>query len=35
MNAVVDMIAKLNIGGVVSETSTICGLSDTKWDRTT
>jgi hypothetical protein len=34
-SAVVDLIAKLNIGGVVSIESTICGLSATKWDRTT
>jgi hypothetical protein len=34
-SAVVDLIAKLNIGGVVNEESTICGLSETKWDGTT
>jgi hypothetical protein len=34
-SAVVDLIAKLNIGGVVRRGSTICGLSSTKWDGTT
>jgi hypothetical protein len=34
-SAVIEMIAKLNIGGVVSRKSTICGLSNTKWDGTT
>jgi hypothetical protein len=34
-NAAVEMIAKLNIGGVVKKKSTICGLSKTKWVNTT
>jgi hypothetical protein len=34
-NKVVEMIAKLNIGGVVSKESKICGLSPTKWVGTT
>jgi hypothetical protein len=33
-NAAVDMIVKLNIGGVVRTGSTICGLSETKWSDT-
>jgi hypothetical protein len=33
-NAAVEMIAKLNIGGVVSRESTICGLPNTKWHGT-
>jgi hypothetical protein len=34
-NAAVEMMAKLNIGGVVKEKSMVCGLSNTKWDSTT
>jgi hypothetical protein len=33
-NAVVEMIAKFNIGGVVRKKATICGLSKTKWNGT-
>jgi hypothetical protein len=33
-NAAVETIAKLNIGGVVNEETTICGLWETKWDGT-